>query len=65
MQEKQKLISEIQPTENQRKKVMKAKPKPKPKLKQKRIKTFDDDFVECIRNKTIPKDTPAYLFREQ
>ena len=63
MQEKQKLISEIQPTENQRKKVMKAKPKPKPK--QKRIKTFDDDFVECIRNKTIPKDTPAYLFREQ
>ena len=36
------------------------KPKPKPKLKQK-VKTFDEYFQECIKNKTIPKDTPTYL----
>ena len=38
----------------------KLKPKPKPKSKQK-IKTFDEYFQECIKNKTIPKDTPPYL----
>ena len=38
----------------------KSKPKPKSKSKQK-IKTFDEYFQECIKNKTIPKDTPHYL----
>ena len=38
----------------------KSKTKPKLKLKQK-IKTFDEYFQECIKNKTIPKDTPHYL----
>ena len=38
----------------------KSKPKQKPILKQK-IKTFDEYFQECIKNKTIPKDTPYYL----
>ena len=38
----------------------KSKPKPKPKPKQK-AKTFDEYFQECIKNKTIPKDTPPYL----
>ena len=38
----------------------KTKPKPNPKPKQK-IKTFDEEFQECIKNKTIPKDTPEYL----
>ena len=38
----------------------KPKPKPKPKSKQK-INTFDEYFQECIKNKTIPKDTPHYL----
>ena len=38
----------------------KSKPKPIPKSKQK-IKTFDEYFQECIKNKTIPKDTPHYL----
>ena len=38
----------------------KSKPKPKPKPKQK-IKTFDEYFQECIKNKSIPKDTPDYL----
>ena len=39
---------------------LKGKPKPKPKPKQK-IKTFDEYFQECIKNKTIPKDTPPYF----
>ena len=38
----------------------KLKTKRKPKLKQK-IKTFDEYFQECIKNKTIPKDTPPYF----
>ena len=38
----------------------KSKPKFKPKSKQK-IKTFNEYFQECIKNKTIPKDTPNYL----
>ena len=25
------------------------------------MKTFDDYFQECLKNKTIPKDTPLYL----
>ena len=33
---------------------------PEPKSKPK-INTFDDYFQECIKNKTIPKDTPNYL----
>ena len=42
----------------------KSKPNPKPKSKPKskqKIKTFDEYFQECIKNKTIPKDTPHYL----
>ena len=40
----------------------KPKPKPKPKSKSKqKIKPFDEYFQECIKNKTIPKDTPHYL----
>ena len=44
----------------------KSKPKPKPKSKSKpkskqKIKTFDEYFQECTKNKTIPKDTPHYL----
>ena len=27
----------------------------------KKIKTFDEYFEECIKNKKIPKDTPPYL----
>ena len=42
----------------------KTKPKYKPKCKpipKQKIKTFDEYFQECIKNKTIPKDTPHYL----
>ena len=44
----------------QEKQQVKSKPKPKPKPKQK-ITTFDEYFQECIKNKSIPKDTPEYL----
>ena len=43
------------------------KPKPPPKKvsisEKKKVKSFDDYFEECIRNRKIPKDTPPY-FRE-
>ena len=38
----------------------KSKSKSKSKSKQKE-KTFDEYFQECIKNKTIPEDTPHYL----
>ena len=38
----------------------KPKSKSKPKSKQK-IKSFNEYLQECIKNKTIPKDTPHYL----
>ena len=44
----------------QEKKEIKQKSKSKPKSKQK-IKTFNGYFQECIKNKTIPKDTPHYF----
>ena len=41
------------------------KPKPPAKTagpsKKKKIKTFDEYFEECIKNRQIPKDTPSYL----
>ena len=59
---------------SQEKKEIKQKSKPKPKTKRKpklktkrkskskqKIKTFDEYFQECIKNKTILKDTPHYL----
>ena len=67
---KQKLIEKLRKRIEKRKKeneklrqvnsklVSKPKPKPKPKPK---IKTFDEYFQECIKNKTIPKDTPPYF----
>ena len=45
------------------KKEWKKKLKPKKKLKTKKIKSFDEYFQECIKNKEIPEDTPPY-FRE-
>ena len=41
------------------------KPKPPTKMagpsKKKKIKTFDEYFEECIKNRKFPKDTPSYL----
>ena len=39
----------------------KPKPKPKPKPSSKKVKSFNEYFEECIRNRKIPKDTPPYL----
>ena len=63
---KEKLIEEYKKLQKQNEKLRqeKSKPKPKPKPKQKqkqKIKTFDEYFQECIKNKSIPKDTPEYL----
>ena len=53
----------IKPKIKQDKLKSKSKPKlkSKPKSKPKKIKTFEDYFEECIKNKKIPKDTPPYL----
>ena len=48
-QEKQKLIDEITGIEKQRKNITKAKSTPKTKQKPKKIRTFDDYFLECIK----------------
>ena len=53
---KQKLIDDIKKIEKVREKINpNSKPKPT------KIKTFEDYFQECIKNKTIPPDTPSYL----
>ena len=55
---KQKLIDDIKKIQELREKI---KPKPKTKPKAKTIKTFEEYFQDCIKNKTIPRDTPSYL----
>ena len=46
-----------------KKKLKKHKPPAKmvATSKKKKIKTFDEYFEECIKNKEIPKDTPSYF----
>ena len=56
---KSKLTKPKSKPKKQRKNISTSK-KPKPK---KHIKTFDEYFEECIKNKTIPADTPPYLKR--
>ena len=62
---KQKLIRDIKKIEKLEEKVEKGINiiKPRKKTKPKKIKTFDEYFEECIKNKEIPSDTPSY-FRE-
>ena len=61
---KQKLINDIKNIQKLREKI---KPKTKPKSKSKTKpqiqtpKTFEEYFQDCIKNKTIPDDTPSYL----
>ena len=55
---KKKLMQVYKKFQKQNKKLRQEKSKPKPKQK---VKTFDDYFQECIKNKSIPKDTPNYL----
>ena len=59
---KQKLIDDIKKIQKVRDKIKsKSKSKPKPKPKPKPTKTFEEYFQDCIKNKTIPPDTPSYL----
>ena len=55
LQNKEQKLSQVES-----KSIPKPKSKPKTKSKQK-IKTFNEYFQECIKNKTIPKDTPHYF----
>ena len=53
------MINDIKKIQELREKIKpKAKLKPKPT---KSIKTFEEYFQDCIKNKTIPDDTPSYL----
>ena len=67
LSEKEKLIRDIRRLDKLNEKVKKGvdiKKKYKKKKapsKKKKIKTFDEYFEECIKNKEIPKDTPVYL----
>ena len=54
------MIEEIIKIQKTREKINKNQ-KPKPQPKPKKIKTFEDYFQECIKNKKIPPDTPPYL----
>ena len=54
---KKKLIDDINKLQKVRDKI-KSKPKPKPRPKP---KSFEEYFQDCIKNKTIPSDTPSYL----
>ena len=55
---KEKLIQVYQKLQKQNEKLRQEKNKLKSKPK---TKSFDDYFRECIKNQTIPKDTPHYL----
>ena len=63
--EREKLIERIKKKESLIKKIPlipKRQPKNKQKSKPKpKTKTFDEYFQECIKNKSIPPDTPSYL----
>ena len=63
IQKKEKLIGKIDVISKRPPKIkQKSKPKNMRKSKPKpRTKTFDDYFQECIKNKSIPPDTPPYL----
>ena len=57
---KEKLCQVYKKLQKQNKKLRQEKEQVKSKPKQKR-KTFDEYFKECMKNKSIPKDTPNYL----
>ena len=71
LQKKRRLIEKYRKLTEFREKVKQGKVNTKPKVDKKpkvvkkthskRIKSFEDYFEECIKNKKIPKDTPDYL----
>ena len=71
LKKKKKIIRYIRKVDKLNEKIKKGvnikkewKKKSKPKIKStKKMKSFDEYFQECIKNKEIPEDTPSY-FRE-
>ena len=66
LSEKEKLIRDIRRLDTLNEKVkkgidIKKKYKKKKASKKKKIKTFEEYYKECIKNKKIPKDTPDYF----
>ena len=66
LEERRKLIKKYRKLKEFRQKVkqgkvIKKKPQVVSTTPSKKIKTFEDYFEECIKNKKIPKDTPSYL----
>ena len=66
LSEKEKLIRDIRRLDKLNEKVkkgidIKKKYKKKKASKKKKIKTFEEYYKECIKNKKIPKDTPDYF----
>ena len=62
--EKEKIIRDIRKIDKLNEKIKKGeniKKEWKKKSKPKKIKSFDDYFRECIKNKKIPEDTPYYF----
>ena len=66
--ERRKLIKQYNKLKEAREKVRKGidikkerKKKVKKESKKKKIKSFEEYFEECIKNKEIPPDTPSYL----
>ena len=63
LEERKRLIKQYRKLVEARNKVKKGidiKKKLKKKALSKKIKTFEEYFEECIKNKKIPKDTPPY-----
>ena len=61
LSEKEKIIRDIRKLDKLNEKVKQGIDIKKKYKKKKKIKTFDEYFEECIKNKEIPKDTPDYL----
>ena len=64
LSEKEKIIRDIRKVDKLSEKIKQGidiKKEMKKKWKTKKIKTFDDYFEECKKNRKIPKDTPSYL----
>ena len=61
LRERRKLVKRYQKLQKAREKVRQGINIKKKKKKTKQKKTFQEYFDECIRDKKIPEDTPAYL----
>ena len=61
LDERKRLIKLYKKIKKAREKVRKGVDIKKEYKKKKKIKTFEEYFEECIKNKKIPEDTPIYL----